>query len=373
MRTISTITFHKAHNFGSALQAYALQYFITKLHEERNIEFKYQLINYHTKFQEDLYSVFKSKINAKNVVKNILALRYWKQLKRKYNKFEDFINSKFILTRRYFSTDELIQEPPTSDYFISGSDQIWNVRAQDFSDAYYLNFVNSGKRISYAASFGPLEIDWKTYDSGKYSNFLNSYEAISTRETGSSDNVRKLIDEESHVHVDPTFLLDIEQWRAIQSDATFNDGKYILLYCLEPTKEQISLTKQISNQLGLPVVVLRYNNRNDWFNPFVKRYGSGPLDFLSYIDNAALVLSSSFHGTAFSIIYHKPFYVFNGMEDNRISSILTKTGLTDRSISSSSDLHEVSLGIPNGNLIDHYLSKERERAKLYLTQYLDII
>ena len=79
------------------------------------------------------------------------------------------------------------------------------------------------------------------------------------------------------------------------------------------------------------------------FNSFVKRYDSGPTDFLAYIDHAALVLSSSFHGTAFSLIYHKPFYVFNGMRDNRIAYILTKTDMVDHSLESLTDVERVTL------------------------------
>jgi hypothetical protein len=150
------------------------------------------------------------------------------------------------------------------------------------------------------------------------------------------------------------------------------NGKYILLYCLEPSKEQLIMAAAISKKLKLPIVILRYNNKNDMFNTFVKKYDAGPEDFLAYIDHAALVLSSSFHGTAFSLIYHKPFYVFNGMNDNRISSMLRKTNMVDRSLNCIEDLKRVSLEKPNENEIEILLAQERASSREYLWRALDI-
>lgn len=372
MKSIATITFHHAHNFGSMLQTYALQEFILHIGRECNEEIKYKIIDFHTPNQKELYAVFKRGWNVKSLVKNLIALRHARQLYIKHQQFEDFLQKYCTLSRHYSSEKELLHTPPAADYYISGSDQLWNVRATDFSDVYYLNFISSGKRISYAASFGPLEINWAQYDKRKYANYLNQYDSISVRESGSAKNVQTLIGKKPTVHLDPTFLLSAEEWRKIQSDANYRNGQYILLYCLEPTKAQIKLTKLISRKLRLPVVVLRYNNKNDWFNPFVKRYDSGPRDFLAYIDHAALVLSSSFHGTAFSIIYHKPFYVFNGMSDCRISSILNRAGLNERSIESYNDLDRIELTAPDSMAIERFLSENRHQARQYLAHALDI-
>lgn len=368
MKRICTITFNHAHNFGSAFQTYALQQFVRRLDDDID----YRVIDFYTHNQEELYSVFKKKLSFKNLVKNSIALLHFSKLKIKHQKFEDFLRDYISLSPRYYTEYELISNPPIADYYISGSDQIWNVRASDFSDVYYLDFVMEGKKISYAASFGPKTIDWAKYDATHYSELLNKYEHISTREVGSAENVKILTGAQPEIHLDPTFLLADEEWRCIQSDANYNNGKYILLYCLEPSREQLQLAQAIGVKLGLPIVVLRYNNKNDWFNPFVKMYDSGPRDFLSYIDHATLVLSSSFHGTAFSIIYKKPFYVFDGMNDNRISNILTETKLTERSISELSDIQKVGLTPPDKDAIEHFLQKERMRSKEYLSKALDI-
>ncbi len=372
MKKIAVITFHRAHNFGSVLQAYALQECVKLLNGEGEEEVNYEVIDLFTEKQEQLYAIFKKNNCIKNIVKNILTLPYNKDLRRKHNKFNTFVTKNFQLTDRYRNHEELYRNPPKADYYISGSDQIWNVRALDFSPSYYLDFVKEGKRISYSASFGPLKIDWEQYNKTQISDCLKKYEYISVRENGSAENIQKLIGRETEIHVDPTLLLKKEQWRKIQSNANHDSGKYILLYCLEPSKEQLKLADAISEKLGLPIVVLRYNNKNDIFNHYIKKYDSGPEDFLAYVDHAALVLSSSFHGTIFSIIYHKPFYVFDGMNDNRISTMLVKMEMEERSLNCLKDIERVNLLPPDDKKIENMLEYERERSKEYLRSVLEI-
>lgn len=372
MTKIGTVTFHGAQNFGSVLQTYALQEFVTGLYNEAGQACTYNVINYRTKFQKSFYSIYKSVKNPKNIVKNAVAFRHSSVLKVKSQKFEDFLSNYICLTDEISESEDLERFASAFDYYISGSDQIWNVRAADFESAYYLDFVKNGRKISYAASFGPLKIDWNLYDKDKFSSLLSEYSAVSVREKGSRDRVKELIDRDCEINVDPTFLLSKQQWKAIQSDANYNCGQYILLYCLEPSKEQLSMAEAISKKLNLPILITRYNNKNDIINGFVKKYDCGPLDFLSYIDNAALVLSSSFHGTAFSMIYNKPFYVFNGMEDSRISSILKTAGIEDRSIESFRDISRVSADTVDFSIVNEIINDERNKAKIYLKNALEI-
>lgn len=371
MKKIAVVTFHRAHNFGSVLQTYALQEYVKHLGNEVGVDIEYKVIDFYTEKQEELYNVYKSGRNIRNIIKNIITCFYVKALEEKHNKFDEFITQKIHLTKRFLTENDLKKDIPDADYYISGSDQIWNVRAKDFSDIYFLDFVNRGRKISYAASFGPLKIDWNQYDKEKYAHLLNEYASVSVREDGSQENIGYLTHQECCVNVDPTLLLNCEQWRKIQSDANYNEGQYILLYCLEPSKEQLKMAKAISKKLKLPILVLRYNNKNDMFNSFVKRYDSGPTDFLAYIDHAALVLSSSFHGTAFSLIYHKPFYVFNGMRDNRIAYILTKTDMVDHSLESLTDVERVTLKKLNEETIELFIKEEVNKSTEYFRKALE--
>lgn len=373
MYKVATITFHHAHNFGSVLQAYALQEFVESLAEKENKKLEYTIIDFYPKVQKELYNIFKSKKNPQNIIKNVFSLLYLKKLKIKHKKFDEFIEEYCNLSKRYETEEELKNNYPKADCYISGSDQLWNVRASDFSKVYYYNFLpDSCRRVSYAASLGPLKIDWSRYDAIGCSEFLNHYAAVSVREQGSLENIQAISNIECSIHVDPTLLIAVEKWRKIESKANYNDGKYILLYCLEPSKKQLAIANAISEEIGLPILVLRYNNKNDMFNHYIKKYDAGPEDFLAYIDHAALVLSSSFHGTAFSILYNKPFYCLNGMEDNRIASLLKKTGMEDRAIKDMDQIRKVSLALPDEQKINEFLETERCLSEKYLKETLKI-
>ncbi|MBO5925081.1 MAG: polysaccharide pyruvyl transferase family protein [Clostridia bacterium] len=372
MKKVSTVTFHKAQNYGSVLQTYALQQFVNKIANEKGEKIEYSVINVEPKAQKGLYSIYKKGFSISNSVKNVVAFFNQGKLKSKQIKFGEFLTNYINLTNEYPTIEDLYANPPSSDYFISGSDQIWNVRSCDFEDYFYLDFVKDAKKISYAASFGPLKIDWDKYDKDKYASLLNTYDHISTREVGSAKNVEELIGKTPDIHVDPTLLLDKEDYKKIQSNANYKNGKYILLYCLEPSKAQLKIVKKISKKLGLPVLITKYNNKNDIFNSFVKRYDTGPLDFLSLVDNASMVITSSFHGTAFSLIYRKKFYVLGGKTDNRICDILDKTGLLDRSIECVEDIERVNLDEVDFTQTEKFVAEQKQLSGDYLTTALDM-
>ena len=209
MKKTATITYHKSQNFGSILQTYALQQFILSL--DNNLY--NDVINIQPTTQKELYNIFKKNNSLKNIIYNIFSVIYYKQLDTKRTKFNEFLNKNISLTKNIEMKEDLLFFSNCYNYLISGSDQIWNVRNKDFEDFYYLNWQTTAKKISYAASFGPLEIDWDKYDVYKYRQFLMEYDYISTREKGSYDNVKYLAGIESEIHVDPTLLLDENEWR----------------------------------------------------------------------------------------------------------------------------------------------------------------
>lgn len=374
MLSIATMTFHHAHNFGSMLQAYALQKAVKDVGLECNQEIDYKIIDLHTKLQEKIYSTYKPYNSVKNVTKNLQSFRYNQMLRQKHLKFEEFLSNKCNLTRRYYGLDDLKNDIPLADVYISGSDQLWNVRATDFDSSYYMDFLpNDAKRISYAASMGPLMIDWNKYPKDKYSALLNKYDFISVRE----ENTKKMVEDisgcDSEIHVDPTLLLTKEKWLEIASEKNYNNGEYIFFYSLEPNPTQLNAVKRISKILDLPVVITKYCNKYDYFNPFIKCYDSGPEDFLALINNAKLVITSSFHGTAFSVLFQKPFFVFGGMKDNRISTLLNITNLQNRSIGTDGfeDMLPCAFEIDFSKSVDA-LEYERKRSREYLKQSLGI-
>lgn len=129
-KKILTITFNHAYNFGSVLQAYALQEFVKKIF---NDEVDYKIIDYYPEIQKEYYRIFKKNLSLKNFLKNLLSLFYYSKIKRRKEKFEKFINSRCRVTRTYSNRNELLANIPEADVYISGSDQLWNVLKGDMS------------------------------------------------------------------------------------------------------------------------------------------------------------------------------------------------------------------------------------------------
>ena len=372
MKKIAAITFHSAYNYGSCLQAYALQEFCKNIAVESNEQIKYEIINFRLDVQRELYSVFRKNTNMTNIIRNILSVPYRKQLKEKNNKFEKFINEKLNITKEYHSLDELEKEKLDYDCYISGSDQLWNTTAPDFSWAYYLPFVKNAKRISYAASFGSVGIN--NNDKEKIIELLKKYDNISVREEEIQKQLEKLLNRNVELNVDPTMLLTKDDWLKLIGNEKNKLENYILLYTLYPKKEVIMQAKKISKILNLPIVVTKFNNEKDYFNSFKKEYTSGPIEFLRLINGAKLVISSSFHGNIFAILFEKPFLAIkNGKKDLRLETVLDRMRLNDRIVTKENletvckKAYEISF-----KEAEKILNEERKKSKTYLKKSLEI-
>ncbi len=368
MKKVAIITFHAAHNYGSMLQAYALQTTVEGLGCECDV------INFRTDRQKDLYTVFTKRKGIKYLLKNASHLLYYKLLKGKYDKFESFLDKHIKLTdAQYQSLEGLESADFDYDYYISGSDQIWNPVPADFDWAYYLPFVKNAKRIAYAPSFGPFSSvgDEKTKE--QLSKYLRDYDYISVREKGSKKNVKELINKDVQVVLDPTLLLEKEKYDDLVCKETLVNGEFIFLYTLFATPEIIQVAKYFSKQLKLPIVVSNFSNQYDCINPFTKCFSSGPKEMLWFIKNAKLVLASSFHGTVFSIIYNKPFYAIGGNRDARISTLLDITELSERSVDKN-NMQRKTNNVFDINFHEamQKLDKERQKSMDYLRKALDI-
>ena len=135
----------------------------------------------------------------------------------------------------------------------------------------------------------------------------------------------------------------------------------------------IKIVKKVSKILKLPVVITKFNNQYDAFSNFKKQYDTGPIEFLNLVKNAELVLSSSFHGTIFSILFNRPFFAIRGNKDFRIQTLLKKMKLEDRTI----DENDIEEKCKEAYMIDFkeaekLLEIEREKATKYLKKALEI-
>lgn len=362
----ATITFHAAHNYGSVLQAYALQNVICSLGHENEI------INFRTERQIDLYTVFTKRKGIKYFFKNASHALYYNSLKQRVDKFENFINNVLCCTKKIYTTiEELEKENFQKDCFIAGSDQIWNPIPADFDWAYYLPFVKNGRKIAYAPSFGQLASTGDQSTIQKMKTYLQSFDAISVRDQKAADNVKHIVGKDAKVVLDPTLLLSAEEWKKLLPAKPCREGEYIFFYTLFADQEIMAMVKTLSQALHLPVVVSNFSNQFDVINPFEKHYDAGPIEFLDYIYHAKFVITSSFHGTVFSTIFNRPFFSIKGNEDARISQLLRTTGLENRSVDLNTiaekckEAYDINFDIANQNL-----QIEKQRSIAYLQEIL---
>lgn len=362
-KKVGIITFHAAHNYGSCLQAYAIK----RTYE--NLGAECEIINFRTPAQKDQYTPLTKRKGIKYILKNAFFLLTYSARKRKYLNFENFI-SEYLLSgqREYNSLDELMTEPPLYDLYVCGSDQIWNTAPNDASMAYFLPFA-SGRKVSYAPSFGQLgEIEHKE----EITNYLKSFDLLSVREERGKELVKEMTGLDVEILVDPTMLLDKSEWDSLVSDRKIKED-YIFFYSLFSTKEMIKEVRAIASALHLKVVVSNVSNQNDIFAGFTKQTDAGPREFLSLIKHAKLIITSSFHGSVFSIIYEKPFLAYGGMGDKRISTLLEKTGLEECAIRSGEGIYKLknifSLDYTDASAL---LKSEKNKSIDYLKRTMEL-
>jgi hypothetical protein len=219
------------------------------------------------------------------------------------------------MTRKITEEKNITEKELGFDYYISGSDQIWNTRAGDANNAYFLPEISREHKISYAPSFGPANPN-EQKNKLKIARYIKDYSAVSVREENGQKWVKELCGFTPQIVLDPTLLLEANDYRRIEDPAhglKIQKNKYIFVYDipLKMSRQKIRYLRKVSKQYSLPVVVW---NPIAWMASGGKASGflcptkQTPGTFLHLVKNANLVLSSSFHGVVFSIIYRKNFW-----------------------------------------------------------------
>lgn len=361
-KTVGIITFHASHNYGSMLQAYALQQVILSL------GFECEIINFRTLRQKTFYKPIWERGNIFGKFKRLLLYApFHNKLLKKHQLFEEFLQTEFRLSKKEYATlQDLEQANLRYDYYISGSDQIWNTNCFDFDWAYFLPFVENGERIAYAPSMGPNPHKVVSENNAtKIKELLSPYKVISVREKETAERIKHFTGKDYPVMLDPTLLLTSADWSEIINEQPLIKGKYIFLYTPWFDEATFKTAQSLSQQLGLPIVVsqlYRGWKSNKWIvHPeFHLHLATGPKEFLNLCKHATCIIGASFHLVVFSILLKVPFYTINGMKDSRIANLLSITELDNRSIDPSKGLETPSLEMDFENAIQQI---EKERAK----------
>lgn len=359
MKKILITTFHRADNYGAVLQAYALE----KVLEMKG--YQVRILDYSDCIKQN-YKLFKidrssfSKI-VKSAISSTIFLK--KNLARKKS-FEKFRKENLIVTEEEYYALNSINED--ADIMITGSDQVWNsLITKGLSDIYTLNFGKpSCKRISYAASIGRDSISKEEIED--YRKKLKKLDCISVRETTAEKLLTSIFPNKNFsVVLDPVLLRKKEEWEEDIINIPKINEKYILTYYVNYNEKYRKIVKMLSERTGLKII--DFGNRNRFNNIFLNAYTKGPIEFVSLIKNAEYIITSSFHGTVFSIIFHKKFWVVPVEGTSRIVDLLKLLKIPECIVNSEEEFKKKDLKTDiDYEKVDEILNRERQKSMGWL-------
>lgn len=340
MKKIALLSFHNAANYGAALQAYALQEALNQL------GYSCEYINYQNAHRRHAYSMTYhitesiKKGDFRSALLYFLGLPFMSLRKFRFRKF--YANFLKCTKKIYTSSEAALEMNGKYHKFIVGSDQVWNYENNGMDFAYLLDFVSAPQdKISYSSSFGLCSIPDELIN--KYKKYLNDIKFISVRESYGVKIVEDLINKKAKLVLDPVFLLRKSDWNLLSH--TINE-KYVFSYT-NRSQQFSDFLFQTNFEIGKykHYKLARATSISDFLSKDIRvKYTMSPLEFISVINNAELIVSASFHCVSLSIILNKPFVAIlsgNKGKDERLLSILHLLGLEDRILSDSMSLHKV--------------------------------
>lgn len=356
MKKIGIVTINDISNYGNRLQNYALQ-------------------NYLKQFGVSSYNIMElKKINLSLIImrfKSLIKILLGKVNVRRINNFKSFNKSISYSPYKYIKNSNNININNSFDFFLIGSDQVWNPYFS-VSDYMFLKGLPKEKKISFSASIGVDEIEQNMVD--YYKDNLNDLKYISVREEQAQNIIKRITGRtDVKVLIDPTMLLTSGEWeRILKEPKNFNrivKGKYILNYFLGDLSESRRIEIQrIADENDC--IVINLLSKQD---PF---YTCGPSEFLYLEKNAFLICTDSFHSSVFAIIFDKPFVVFNREQNgvknmsSRIDNLLNTFELQDRKYNEKNLTNEILNH--NYNVAYNILDKEKKKARDFIKKALDI-
>lgn len=329
---VGIYTIHACNNFGAVLQAYATVTYIKRLGYEAEI------VDITTQEAEKGFRYLGKWNTIKGFLSNIFSCLN-PRIKKKTANFSRF-RKKLTLSRRFYNYSEYASNPISYDVHLVGSDQVWNVENGLGDKFYFLPFLSSKEcKVSFASSFGNIEAA-KSYK-GEITNLLSSFTCISVREEDACEFLIKECNIRATSVLDPTFLLSDKDWDNVADQKRLINKPYILYYGFDRGANVGEILKSAKQHTGCLLVGVSVTTHSPYkFDLFYQE--AGPVEFLSLIKNAHLVITSSFHGMALSLNYRKDFIVIkNGTRMSRMESVLSQFGLINRIISSEKELNEI--------------------------------
>lgn len=330
---IGILTFHRAHNYGAVLQCFALQVFL------RNQGYKAKVVDYNNRDlwrcydwynpDEFRYAISSPRKAVKRCFK--LLVKWYKRIPRFYS-FTRFQNHQLDLC----PVSEIVKRP--FDLILIGSDQVWNTSITHGFDPYYWGQFNRPPHTRVATYAASLRGRWEDRHQPTVRKYLQSLNAVSVREMSLLNTVIELFPKINPVVVpDPVLLFSAQEWERFAIKPRIS-VPYVFFYQAMDSERTYEMSEEIARRMGKRLIVLSANVNGR--NSSICR-GASPFEFIGWIKNADLVVTSSYHATAFSIVFQKEFYCIdlNLGEDNRLKDLLSTLGLENRFIGSIDDIN----------------------------------
>ncbi|WP_079525405.1 polysaccharide pyruvyl transferase family protein [Solibacillus isronensis] len=379
MKKIGILTINDYNNYGNRLQNYASQEVL------KSFGYSVETIVNTSNIKENEKNKLSKAVSKISIIKNKSFNEFFMHLNKSVNlKIKSTFYKRIYLgrlkafkgfTKSYIKeTDFKIFEDNVPvdlaneyDYFITGSDQVWNPNFRKGSSIDFLTFAPKEKRIAYAPSFGISEIPADYVRN--YKIWLSEMEHVSVREVAGAKIIKDLTGRDAAVLVDPTLMLTEEKWLSVSKIPTNKPKKYLLTYFLGGiSKDKKKIILEIAKKNDLEIV-----NLGQLSNQVA--YQAGPGEFINYINSANVFLTDSFHGCVFSILFNTPFIVFDRdgklpSMNSRIDTLLSTFKLESRlakNIKTNEQIFEVDY-----SHVGPILEAERNKAMNYLKTALSV-
>ena len=368
-------------NYGGILQCYALQKKLQQLGHETVI--------LQREFQRSYTIIGGVKHYVRQFAKLILGKQpmwhyYVSQDKRDYiAKHTTLFINQYIktLSKKCYSTEELIAEfnSHNLDAVIVGSDQVWRPDYSPCQPNYFLDFLSSNnqvKKLSYAASFGTDSWLFTQEDTKYYSDLIQLFDAISVREFSAVNLCKDNFHVEAVQVLDPTMLLDKDDYINLVKN-THNRGE-LFCYMLDMTKYKMDIVKEISKCSGFKIfenMPLAKPTIDNLYNEIERCVVPPVEDWISAFSEAEMIVTDSFHGCVFSIIFNKPFWAIGNTERGlaRFNSLLNQFGLQDRLISPL-ELENIDVNKPiNWEIVNEKRENLKDEALSFINKVLNTL
>ena len=299
------------NNYGSILQALALQ---QKLNQYNDLQ--YEIICQFGKKSTSVDNVFDKikSVGLAETCKRVFWKVAFKGLRLRNKKMQQFVDENLKVSNQQYNEHDIADSNKYYDTYICGSDQIWNPDLVPTDSMYWLPFVEKGKnKIAYAPSFGASTVTEKQKEQIKAN--LSTFKAVSCRENSGARTINQIIGvKKCEAVLDPTMLIERDYWDTISEDKIY-DEKYIFAYMLRGTAAQRKYIEKIARERNLKIVSIPFLDYEK-IDPYDLKFGdyklwdANPAEFISAIRHAEYVFCDSFHCIVFSILYHRPFFVF---------------------------------------------------------------